>query len=185
MKTAIAHLTSISPYGQSKHYNVEKLPKETSADYETRTWRERTHYDKDGMVYIPPMAFKNCVSECAKYLSIQIPGKGKATYTKHFEAGVLVTDPVPLGVHKDDIKGQWLYVPADGRRGGDKRVDKCFPVIQEWIAPVTFYILDDTITQDVFQEHLEEAGRFIGIGFFRPRRNGFYGRFEVDRIDWS
>ena len=48
-----------------------------------------------------------------------------------------------------------------------------------------FYILDDTITEDVFKEHLEEAGKFIGIGRFRPRNNGFYGRFAVDKIEWS
>jgi hypothetical protein len=31
----------------------------------------------------------------------------------------------------------------------------------------------------VFEHHLHEAGKFIGIGRFRPRNNGFYGRFDV------
>ena len=38
---------------------------------------------------------------------------------------------------------------------------------------------------DVFEDHLKEAGNFIGVGRFRPRMNGFYGRFKVDKIDWS
>jgi hypothetical protein len=64
-------------------------------------------------------------------------------------------------------------------------VSKCFPVIPAWEGEATFYIFDETVTQDAFLEHLSEAGRFIGLGRFRPRNNGFYGRFEVVKVDWS
>lgn len=185
MKTAIARLRSLSPYSQSRHYTTEKLDKENAKDYETRTWRDRLHTTDSGEVFIPPMSFKNCLSEAAKFLAIQIPGKGKSTYTKHFEAGVLVTDALMLGVNKDEVKGEWLFVPSDGIRGSGKRVDKCFPVIHEWSGDVTFHILDETVTKDVFQQVLEQAGRFIGIGRFRPRNNGFYGRFAVDSLKWG
>jgi hypothetical protein len=134
---------------------------------------------------MPPMAFKNCLAEAAKFLSIQIPGKGKATFTKHFEAGVMVMDALTLNIKKDDVDGEWFHVPSDGKRGGSKRVLKCFPVIPRWSGNVTWHILDDTITQDVFVKHLEEAGKFIGLGRFRPRNNGFYGRFGVKAVKWS
>lgn len=185
MKTIIATLESVSPYSQSKYHGTEKLSKESSSDYEKRTWRERLHVNANGNVFIPPMAFKNCLSEVAKFLGIQIPGKGKSTYTKHFEAGVLVTDALVLDVKKDDVPGEWLFVPADGVRGSGKRVEKCFPVINSWKGEVTFHILDDTITTEVFEQHLKEAGNFIGIGRFRPRNNGFYGRFAVKKIKVS
>lgn len=185
MKIATATLKSVSPYSQSKHYLTEKLSKESPKDYEVRTWRDRLHTDKDGNVFIPPMAFKNCLSECAKFLSIRIPGKGQATYTKHFEAGVLVTEPLVLPIKKADVDGEWLFVPSDGKRGGGTRVDKCFPIIQEWEGTVNFMILDQTITKDVFEQVLVDAGRFIGIGRFRPRNNGFYGRFDVSKLVWS
>jgi len=186
MRTVIATLKSISPYSQSRRYtDPPKKDKESPKDYEERTWMERCHYTKDGHVFIPPMAFKNCLSEAAKYLSIKIQGKGTATYTKHFESGVLVLEGVQLPIKKKDVQGEWLFVPSDGKRGGGKRVDKCFPVIHEWEANVTFYIGDETITQDVFEHHLNEAGKFIGIGRFRPRNNGFYGRFEVVKLKWE
>lgn len=184
MKTAIATLRGISPYSQSKHYDVPKLPKENHKDYEARTWRERCHVNQDGFVFMPPMSFKNNVSEAAKFLSIQIPGKGKATYTKHFEAGILVMEPLVLSVKKEDVQGEWLFVPSDGKRGGGSRVDKCFPVFHEWSGEVTYYVLDETITEEVFAQHLSEAGNFIGLGRFRPRNNGFYGRFKVVSIRW-
>jgi len=131
------------------------------------------------------MAFKNCVSEVAKYLSVQIKGKGKSTYTKHFEAGLLVMDPLVLPIKRDDVEGEWLFVPSDGKRGSGKRVDRCFPLIREWSGDVTFYVLDDIITPEVFEEHLRQAGNFIGIGRFRPRNNGYYGRFKVKKVVWS
>lgn len=185
MKTATVQLRSVSPYSQSKHYTTEKLPKELPKDYEARTWRDRLHTTDSGEVFIPPMSFKNCLSEAAKFLGIQIPGKGKSTYTKHFEAGVLVTDALMLGINAADVKGEWLFVPSDGVRGSGKRVDKCFPVIHEWAGEVTFHILDETITEDVFVNVLKQAGAFIGIGRFRPRNNGFYGRFSVESVKWA
>ncbi len=63
----------------------------------------RAHVNDDGYMFIPPMAFKNCLSEAAKYISQQIPGQGKATYTKHFEAGVMVLDPLVLPIKKEEI----------------------------------------------------------------------------------
>lgn len=185
MKTAIVKLQGVSPYSQSKHYQTDKLPKELAKDYEARTWRDRMHSTDDGLVFIPPMSFKNCLSEAAKFLSIQIPGKGKSTYTKHFEAGVLVVDALVLDVKKDDVPGEWLFVPADGVRGSGKRVEKCFPVIHQWGGEVTFHVLDETVTEEVFKSVLEQAGAFIGIGRFRPRNNGFYGRFRVESIKWQ
>jgi hypothetical protein len=179
MKEIIVRLKSNSPYSQGRFHNAEKLEKESHDAYEKRTWNKRCHINKDGFVFIPPMAFKNCVSDCAKYISMQIPGKGKSTYTKHIEAGLLVTEPLVLPLKEKDILGEWFHVPSDGMRGGSKRVMKCFPIIPSWEGEVLYYIFDDTVTVDVFRYHLEQAGKFIGIGRFRPRNNGYYGRFDV------
>ncbi len=186
MKLATAYLKSATPYSQSRHYtdDVPKLPKELAKDYEERTWMYRLHADEKG-VFIPPMAFKNCISEAAKFLGEQIPGKGKSTWTKHFEAGILVVEKIHLGMQRADVSHEWLFVPADGVRGSGKRVNKCFPVIHSWEAAVPFLVINNLITEDVFKHHLEQAGSLIGIGRFRPRNNGYYGRFTVEDLDWS
>ena len=183
MKAYKAHLRSDSPYSQSRHYVVDKLEKESCADYEQRTWRSRMHVDANGDVFIPPTAFKNCLSEAAKFLSMQVPGKGKSTYTKHVEAGIMVTEPTPLQVRAADVPGEELFVPASGRRGDGNRVSKVFPLIASWEGDVTFYVLDETVTRDVLAQHLSEAGKLIGIGRFRPRKNGYYGRFSVSSLE--
>lgn len=179
MKTYTVKLESVSPYSQSRYHDEPKLSRETADDHERRTWAKRMHIDENGEVFIPPMAFKNCLSEAAKFMSYQVPGKGKSTYTKHFEAGLLISEPVPLGVKAESVSGEWLFVPASGRRGDGKRVKKCFPLIPKWKGSVTIHVIDELITKEVLQQHLEAAGNFIGIGRFRPRNNGYYGRFRV------
>ena len=185
MKKAICKLQSVSPYSQSRYIQEKRTRDETPAAFEERSWKQRCHWNENGNLYIPPMSFKNCLSEAAKYKSIQIPGKGKSTYTKHFEAGILVVEPLVLDITKDSIQHEWLHVPSDGKRGGTKRVEKCFPLIQSWSGTVEFLVLDETITEDVFTAHLQDAGSFIGIGRFRPRNNGFYGRFVVKSVSWK
>jgi hypothetical protein len=191
MRLVRAHLKSVSPYSQSRYHNTPKLGRSTGAetesneDYRMRTWRDHCHADKDGNVFIPPMAFKNALSEIAKYLGVKIPGKGKSTYTKHVESGIMVIEPLVLKLKKDDVEGEDLFLPSDGMRGSGKRVMKRYPIIREWSGVVEFHILDDVITQDVFEQHLREAGNFIGIGRFRPRCNGYYGRFSVENLEWK
>jgi hypothetical protein len=186
MRIATVTIKGISPYSQGKHHETPKLDKEQPADYDKRTWREKLHFNKEGEVFIPPMAFKNCLSETAKFLSMKIPGKMNATYTKHFESGILITEPIMLGIHKNKVESETLFVPSDGKRGGGKRVYRTFPKIDEgWTGKVTVYILDDTITTSVFEKHFREAGKYRGIGRFRPANNGFYGRFDVLKIQWQ
>lgn len=185
MRTAVCELKSVSPYSQSRYISEKKSKDETHAAFEKRAWRQRCNSNEDGLIYIPPMAFKNALSEAAKYKSIQIPGKGKATYTKHFEAGVLVVDPLVLPIKLDDVEHEWLHVPSDGRRGGTTRVEKCFPLIRSWSGTINFLVFDDIIEEEVFEEHLRDAGAFIGLGRFRPRNNGFYGRFSVESVNWK
>jgi hypothetical protein len=185
MHTATVGLKSFSPYSQGRPHATPMLEKELPDAYEERTWRYRLHVTPEGFVFIPPMAPKNCLSEAAKFLGMQIKGKGKRTYTRHFESGLLITDPLVLPIKAEDVAGEWRFVPADGKRGDGKRVWKCFTVIPAWEGDLTIYVLDDTITEKVLLAHLECAGNFIGIGRFRPANNGFYGRFSVTSLHWE
>lgn len=185
MKIATAKLSSVSPYSQSRHHDMPKKDKERPDDYDERTWREHCHAGDDGQVYIPPMVFKNCLDEAAKFLAISIPGKGKATWTKHFEAGVLVIEPMPLGIAKADLVAERVFVDSNGRRNSGTRVWRKYPIVPKWAGTVTFHIIDNILTETIFAQHLREAGSLIGIGRFRPRNRGFYGRFKVDSVSWQ
>lgn len=183
-KTAICKLSSLSPYNQSRQHFVPKKDKETHADYEARTWRDKGHYDENGMAYIPPMAFKTCLAVAAQMMDRVIPGRGKTKYTKYFKSGIMVTDGLPLGVSKKDVEPQWLSMSGTGRKG-EMGVLRAFPHFMSWAGEISFAILDETITKEIFKEFLIEAGNFTGIGQYRPEKGGHLGRFELLSIRWA
>ena len=185
MRTAVVELESVSPYSQSRFHETAKIERELADAYEARTWKQRLHRDAKGMVFIPPMSLKNCLAEAAKYMGIQIPGKGKSNYTKHFEAGILIFEPIELGIHADDVNGEWLFLDSNGKKGSGTRVKRCYPRIDHWSGTALIHVLDEIITEDVLLKHLEAAGSFIGMGRFRPRNGCFYGRFKVNSLSWK
>ena len=184
VKHATAKLRSKSGYVQGRKVTVPKLPKELPDDYEERTWKHRAHLNRDGHVIIPSMQFANSIKEAAKFSGVQIEGRGKERWTKHFESGIIVMESLDTGVHIDDVEKFSLYVPSDGRVGGSTRVTRHFPMIHEWDGEVTYSILDDIITPEVFADMLVTSGELIGVGSFRPRNRGILGRFGVESIEW-
>lgn len=188
MKKAIVTIEGTSTLSQSRHYSKTEVPeknKESADEYERRTWRHRMHKSKTGHVEIPPMSFPRCLLASASRMSIKVKGKGQQTYTKSFEAGVMVLEPLVLDTKWDDVQPEEFFVPADGKRGGSKRVTKLFGAIERWGGTITFIILDDTITEEVFRQVLDNAGMLVGLGRFRPERGGYYGRFRVVDFKWE
>lgn len=188
MLTIECELEGVAPLSFSKVIQSKKNTGENHDAFEERTWRERMHTDADGYVIVPPTMIKHCLSDVAKYLQESVPGKGKSTYTRFFEAGVMVTEPMRVMVDgkpikAKDVPGNTVFVPADGKRGGSKRVYKTFPIIQRWTISPSILVLDPLLvgSPDKVEEYLGHAGQFIGIGTFRPRNNGYFGRFKVTK----
>lgn len=190
MLECTATLKGIAPLQFGRPIQSKKETGEGHDAFEERTWRERLHVNQDGHVFIPPMALKNCLTACAKHLSETVPGKGKATYTKHFKAGILVPEPIELTngngkpILGESVKPNKLFVPADGVAGSGKRVFKFFPTVYEWMAKVKFMALDPILMDNPgkIEEYLSFAGQFIGMLGFRPANNGYFGRWVVDKF---
>lgn len=185
MKICTATLESLSAYCQSRMHNTAKIDKEKPDDYEHRTWRERTHADADGNLFIPPMAFKFAIEKAGSMLRMRIPGKDRSEYGKHFKCGIIVPEGLLLPVKKDAVEGLWLKMNATGKRGSGSCVQRCMPCIRKWSGDVQFYVIDNVIDKDVFETHLKEAGMLVGIGQHRPENGGFCGRFKVNNLTWS
>lgn len=184
MKTYLAKLKSVSPYTSSRYHNTAKLnDRERPDEYDQRTWREKLTFTPDRMVVINSIAFKFALTAAAKYSGEQIPGKGKRTYTKLFESGVLIPEPVELGVKVDDVNFIDLYVNADGKRGSGKRVIRRFPILPEWQGELKIIALDDGLSKEILRKFLTMAGQFIGVGQYRAEVGGSNGRFTVLSFD--
>lgn len=185
MKVAHARLKSLSPYSQSRMV-FEKKPDKLDWDaWEAKTWRDKAHLTPEGNLYIPPMQFKRALETAAQMLSLKIKGRGTATYTKHFLAGVQVLEPLVLPLTRDQLVSETINANADGKRGSGKRVLRTFPIVHQWEGVVTYHVFDDTITEDVFEKVLRESGNFVGIGRFRAAVGGMYGRYAVVEVSWE
>lgn len=183
-KTATVSLRGLSAYQAGNFFTSEKKPRETHDDFERRCWRERLHVYQ-GQAGIPPAAFQKAVIEAARMLKEPVPGRKGETYIKFFERGLLVLEPLLLGVAPEAVPGLPLRVPSDGRKGGGKRVLKFFPTIDQWGGNVQFHITHDLIAPDIFERHIREAGLFVGVGVYRPQSGGTNGRFAVEAVRWS
>ena len=56
------------------------------------------------------------------------------------------------------------------------------PKWNKWEALFTLQVDNDTITKETIKEIISNAGKYIGIGSFRPTNNGMFGRFELSSI---
>lgn len=188
MYIATVSLVSATPYSGGRYFTEREVPKlhggETLAEYEQRTWAWRMHYSPSDTVQIPAQAFANAVVTAAKRLQLKVPGGGRALFTKHFEAGVLVPRPLDTGAKREDLQCAELFVPSDARAGGGRRVSKCFPMLNAWEGELDFLVLDDVITKEVFAKVLAYSGSLIGVGRWRPEMRGQNGRFTVRSLEW-
>lgn len=192
MQTVNVEIEGIAPYSQSKYVDKDEHPKngkESADDYEKRTWQSRVHRDDAGVPFMPAMSLKKSLEAASTYLG-KIPGERNATYKKRFRSGLLVTDNIPLFANGkrvtkvDDFEGEWLFLDAGGKAGqGSTRVKRRMPRLRNWTAKATVYIIDEVITVDVLERALGDAGRFVGLGRFRPEMGGFYGRFIVRTVE--
>jgi len=185
MKRIEISLKSLAPYYQSRMHHEPKLEKEDPQSYEERTWREKCTANIDGYICIPAAAFKQALSRAAKMLSMQIPNRGKATYSKHFMAGVLVPADVALPIRKDEVQRIAVNCNADGVRGSGKRVLRFFPEVKAWEGTLGVVLMDETITKPVFEKHAKEMGLLVGVGQNRPENGGSSGRFSCEKFTWS
>ena len=184
MKIAQCKLSSISAYSMSKYHETPRLDKEKHDDYDKRTWRMKCHVNADGNVIIPPIAFKFAIDRAAAMLRMRIPGKGQSEYGKHFKAGLLITSEIVVAKSRDDLIGETFFMNANGKKGSGTKVMRTLPQVAKWSGTLEVYVLDEIITQDVFERHLKEAGQLVGVGQFRPENGGYCGRFKVDSVKW-
>ena len=182
MYTVKLKIKGVTPLQQSREYSsrIEKLDRETSYDYENRTWTERAHIDADGRVFHPSGAFKQSLVAASRYSGLQIKGQGKKTYTAKIMSGLGVLENLTTNKTKADMKRRDVFASAmGGKSKNEPRVWKAFPTFENWTAETTLVIYDDILTLEIVRRFVEEAGRFIGIGVWRPERGGEYGRFEI------
>lgn len=199
MKTLEVSLEGMSRLSFSRDHREPKkqsksgAPQETPDEYEERTWPNKMHVTQEGQVFIPPMALKGAMESAASYNPVK--KRGAATWTKHIVQGVMVIDEIKLSdakgapITSSSVKPETVLCQSDGKpakysKGG--KVPRTFPIIEpQWRATATVLVLDEQIPNTVVEQHLQDAGVFVGIGRWRTEKRGLYGRFKVTKMSWK
>lgn len=188
-RTVTVHLraTTGSPYSPSKPFTTTpggQYPDAAAVD--ANCWREHLHVDRNGHVVIPAICFKKALTAASSMIRQRIEGKGSSEYGKHFRGGCLPLENLILPLRPEEVECQVFQMSARGTPGsGGPRVPRRYPMIYEWEGKVQFCLLSDDISEEVFEEHLKFAGAIIGVGRWRPERDGLNGRFDCLKFEWD
>jgi hypothetical protein len=135
-----------------------------------------------GQLYVPTTAFSTLMRNAGRRHK-QSGSRQSLMYI--VPAAVIVTDEIALlhdengdPIHDFEVDARPVVIPAT--KG---RITRYRPKIEKWQSTFSAEIDTEVLAVHVIHQLLEEGGRRIGIGDFRPERGGPYGRFSV--INWS
>lgn len=137
--------------------------------------RLRVYKDADGDFAHPAESFPKALVKAAAGKKIN-----KAHATQLIKAGVFIAEPYCKIL---DAKGKPIKNYAIDRRSvvvGKARVLRCRPCYSHWRMEVPLEIDMAILSKEIVKEILMLAGRFPGIGDYRPEKGGAFGRFRVE-----
>ena len=138
--------------------------------------QNKAYSDESGNLYIPGPNIFSCIIEAGKFHKA---GKSKITTKKSslIPAGVAVSEIVcPLGTKNFEVDSRSVVIPATGGRIMAHR-----PRLDEWSLSFTLEVDDSMFASDLVRQIVDDAGRKVGLGDFRPDRKGPFGKFVVTK----
>lgn len=175
MKTYKIEIKGMTPLLQNKpeEYGFDEswVEKKASTDFEKEALK-KLYIDSDGRLYQPATHIERALIEAGKKLKVK--GQGKATYSKLFGSMVSVVEFEILHMKPEwEIHKSLVVIPST--KG---RVMRYRPMLKDWVLQFTLEA-DDEIAADALKESLEIAGKYVGIGDWRPEKKGKFGKFQV------
>lgn len=152
-------------------FDVQWVEKQASADWEKEAL-QKLYRTSEGEIYQPSEHILQAIIEAGK--KIKMKGAGKATYSKIFGSMVFVEPDVLIHkIQKYEIYKKLVVIPST--KG---RIMRYRPMLKNW--KLCFKILaEEEIQGSVLKEALEIAGKYSGIGDWRPQKKGVFGKFQV------
>jgi hypothetical protein len=157
-----------------------KMSGGTSTTYkgERGTSREqaapKAYMDDKGFLYVPgPNIFAAIIAAGVFHKA----GKSKVTTMKTslIPAGIMIEELVcPLGTKEWEVDSRSVVIPSTGGRIMCHR-----PRVDKWTLSFTVDIDTEMFSPGLVRALVDDAGRKIGLGDYRPSRKGPFGRFNV------
>ena len=149
-----------------------KSKKRTGAMAESEI-EDKLYLDEDGKVQLPSVYIKNCITEASK--QFKIVGKGKSTYSKLVASTI---DIEPFMIEFKSGKYEVFRISAVNPMTRGRMMTER-PRYNKWGASFEIVLNDPGVTVSVINEILEHAGKYVGVGDWRPQTKGMFGKFMI------
>jgi hypothetical protein len=132
-------------------------------------WKSSLYYSEQKGYYIPAEMLEACIRNAAK----------KQRLGKAVQQGLLITNAPELifkdnSLTPDELYELTEYVDMRAVVVQRARIMRCRPIIDNWSVKFDIHFDEDVLSMGDIENFLEIAGKYIGIGDYRPR----YGRFS-------
>jgi hypothetical protein len=134
---------------------------------------DKLYLDEEENVCLPSVYLKNSISEASK--QFKIVGKGKSTYSK-LVASTIEIEPFMILLNTNNYEVFRISAVNPMTRG---RMMTERPKFSKWSASFEIVLNDSAIPVSVLNEILEHAGKYVGIGDWRPQTKGMFGKFMI------
>lgn len=155
-------------YPTEDYLNNNQGPERSATPKDPRIEAEKALYkNKQGKICTPAIHIKGCLIKAGT--DYKIPGKGRKTFKDAIKSGIIIEpDLIPHINQKWELDIRPVVIQRS-------RIPRARPRFDEWELEFFITVLDERIREPILKEILTTAGRFYGIGDYRPN----YGLFEV------
>ena len=135
----------------------------------------RKLYCLNGVIYTPATHIRGAMINAGKDLKVK--GKGKATYSKLIASMVEITpEAIPHTKLDFDVRVDRTVNPNTKGMNMTKR-----PRLKEWELNFEIFA-ENEVPPEIIKESLDRAGKYVGIGDWRPATKGIHGKFMVTKF---
>ena len=163
-------IKGIADYLQHKRPFEEDNSRQKSGEVDYSKEAEKSLYFDDEIgCYIPSKQLRAGLVKAA--VNFKVKGRMGKTYKDMVNATIEIEpDKIPLGKKTFDYNHQ-EFVKIQRNQ-----ILRSRPAFKKgWEAEFSLLVLDDQMQKEILKEIVEYAGKFVGIGDWRPH----FGRFEI------
>lgn len=155
-------------------FDEQWIEKKASTDWEAESLKKL--YVNGEEIYQPATHIERALIDAGK--KIKVKGQGKATFSKLFGSMVSIEeDIIPHQIVDFETYKTLVVIPST--KG---RVMRYRPMFRKWKLSFTINA-EDEIPKEAINESLQIAGKYVGIGDWRPEKKGKFGKFQVVKFE--
>jgi len=152
------------------HIGHKDIPREAA--------RKTAYIDDNETLYYPMQNVFAAIIEAGRFHKL---GKSKVSTLKTslVPAGLSIKEVISSFNTEDfEVDSRSVVIPATGGR-----IMKHRARLDEWQLSFTLIIDEDVFDERIARILVDDAGKKVGIGDFRPSKRGLFGKFVV--IEWQ